>query len=229
MSTQQLKVKLVNVHRSNDRIHALLNSDDKFDILLIQEPWFKTVATLCSDTDLEGRAQLGAPTNNMWNLHTPRHDVSKSCKAIAYTKKKIASYIHNLVQHPLSTPCTVVIDVLEENAITLRLVNIYHDVPMRGHGLMLIFSHDANELTPTLFVSDFNTYSPLWSLPHSTTSSWVRDFEDWMGHTGLSILNPPDTPTWVGSKLTDKLSVLDLALANEAALLAGQLGPVKVS
>jgi len=219
----------VNVHCSNNRIHTLLNSDDEFDILLIQEPWFKTVATLCSDTDPEGREQLGAPTNNMWDLHTPRHDASESCKAIAYTKKKIASHICNLVQHPLSTPCTVVIDVLKENAITLRLVNVYHDVPMRGHSLTSIFSHDADELTPTLFVGDFNTHSPLWSLPHSTTSSWARDFEDWMGHTSLSILNPLDTPTWVGSKPMDKPSVLDLALANKAALLAGQLGLVEVS
>jgi hypothetical protein len=107
------------MHHSNDRIHTLLNSNDEFNILLIQEPWFKMVAMLRSDTDPEGRIQLGAPINNKWDLHTPKHDMTESCKVIAYTKKIIASCVHNLIQHLLSTPCTIVLDILEEDAITL--------------------------------------------------------------------------------------------------------------
>jgi hypothetical protein len=165
----------------------------------------------------------------MWDLHTPKHDASESCKAIAYTKKKIMSRICNLVQHLLSGLCIIILNVLEEDAMTLCIINIYHNVPTRGHGLAPLFSHDADELTPTLFVGDFNTHSLLWSLPHSTTSSWARDFEEWMGHTGLSILNPLDIPTWFGSKPTDHLSILDLALGNEASILAGQLSPIEIS
>jgi hypothetical protein len=229
MLAHQLKVKSVNVHRSNDRIHALLNSDNEIDILLIQEPWFNTVATLRSDNNPEGRTQLGAPINNKWDLHTPKHNTDKKCKAIAYTKKKIAPRVRNLIQHPLSGPCIVVLDVLEEETVSLHIVNIYHDVPTRGHGLARLFSHESDELTPTLFIGDFNTHSPLWSLPNSTTLSWARDFEEWMGHNGLELLNPPDTPTWFGSRPNNRPSVLDLALGNKAVGLAGQLSPVIVS
>jgi hypothetical protein len=184
---------------------------------------------LRSNDDPEGRTQLGVPINNKWDLHTPKHDVSERCKAIAYTKKTIASHVHNLVQHPLSNPCTILLDVLEEDAVSLHIVNVYHDVPSRGHGLVSLFSHESDELTPTLFIGDFNTHSPLWSLPNSTISSWAREFEEWMGRNGLEILNPLDTPTWFGSRPNDCPSILDLAMGNEASRFTGQLGPITVS
>jgi hypothetical protein len=155
--------------------------------------------------------------------------MSEHCKAIAYSKKKISSRVCNLVQHPLSGPSTIILNILKQDAVTLHIVNVYHDVPMQGHRLHPLFSHKTDKLIPTLFIGDFNTHSPLWSLPNSTTSSWAREFEDWMGHNGLEILNPPDTPTWFGSHPSDCPSILDLALGNEAARLAGQLSPVTVS
>lgn len=168
----------MNVHRSNNRIHALLQNDDSYDILLIQEPWFRTVATLHSDTDPEGRPQLGAPVNNRWDLHTPKHEAGERCKAIAYSRKKISSRVQNLTQHLLSGPSTILLDILEQDTVTLCIVNVYHDVPNRGHGLHALFSYTTDELTPTLFIGDFNTHSPLWSLLNSTMSSRAREFED---------------------------------------------------
>jgi hypothetical protein len=47
MSEHPIRIKSVNVHRNNDRMHGILQTDDDlFDILLIQEPWFDRVATL---------------------------------------------------------------------------------------------------------------------------------------------------------------------------------------
>jgi hypothetical protein len=36
----------VNAHHSNNGMHAILQQYEDVDILLIQEPWFYTVATL---------------------------------------------------------------------------------------------------------------------------------------------------------------------------------------
>jgi hypothetical protein len=85
MSLPSLKVMSVNVHRNNNRIHALLQKNDDFHILLIQEPWFGTIATLRSDSNPTGEAQLGAPANSMWDLHTPRYAPTDTCKVVAYT------------------------------------------------------------------------------------------------------------------------------------------------
>jgi hypothetical protein len=89
MSAQPLKVISVNVHRSNDRTHALLQSSDA-DLILIQEPWFHTVVTLHSDADPLGTAQMGAPLNNMWETLTPKLPPNTTCKAIGYACKALA-------------------------------------------------------------------------------------------------------------------------------------------
>jgi hypothetical protein len=65
MSEQPIQVKSVNVHQSNERISSLLQGNMHFDILLIQEPWMGTIATLHSDTDPKGEPQQGLPFNNM--------------------------------------------------------------------------------------------------------------------------------------------------------------------
>ena len=74
MRLQHIKVKSVNVHHSNDRIHALLQNDDDIHLLLMKEPRFGTVVTLRSDTNPLGDPQLDAPLNSMWDLHVPKHD-----------------------------------------------------------------------------------------------------------------------------------------------------------
>jgi hypothetical protein len=89
MSAQPLKVILVNVHRSNDRIHTLLQSSDA-NLILIQELWFHTIATLHSDTDPLGTAQMGAPLNNMWETLTPKLPPNMTCKVIGYAYKALA-------------------------------------------------------------------------------------------------------------------------------------------
>jgi hypothetical protein len=89
MSNTPLKVISVNMHRSNDRTHTLLQSSDA-DLILIQEPWFRTIATLRSDTDPLGTAQTGAPLNNMWETLTPKLPPGMTCKAIGYARKALA-------------------------------------------------------------------------------------------------------------------------------------------
>ena len=72
MSEHPIRIKSVNVNRNNDRMHGILQTDDNdFDIILIQEPWFGTVATLRSDTDPDGTPQPDFPANNTWLTFSP--------------------------------------------------------------------------------------------------------------------------------------------------------------
>lgn len=112
----------------------------------------------------------------------------------------------------------MVIDILSptnRKHIDLRVVNIYHDKPESGHALSHIFSHELDTNIPTLFLGDFNTHSPKWSLPHSTTSSWAHAFHEWMDENGLETLNPVNEHTWF--QHGSRPSIIDLALANESA------------
>jgi hypothetical protein len=71
MLVQQIQIRSVNAHRSNNGMHAMLQQYEDIDILLIQEPWFYTVATLRSDTDPKGTQQKGVPLNDKWVAHLP--------------------------------------------------------------------------------------------------------------------------------------------------------------
>jgi hypothetical protein len=161
MSLPSLKVMSVNMHHNNNRIHALLQKNDDVHILLIQEPWFGTIATLRSDTDPAGKAQLGAPTNSMWDLHTPRYAPADTCKVVTYTQKSIVSAICNITSHPMASLNTLILNIVDNTSITLHIVNVYHARPATGHDLHHILQHEPDDTIPTALIGDFNTHSPM--------------------------------------------------------------------
>ena len=83
-----------------------------------------------------------------------------------------------------------------DDTVTLCLVNVYHEVPNRGHGLRNLLQHDLNETVPTIILGDFNMHSYRWSLEPYTPSSWTPQLHDWLDLQGLTCLNPSNTPTW---------------------------------
>ena len=209
-------------------MHSLLEKDDA-DIILIQEPWFRTVATLRSDTTHEGAPQLGAPIHSMWDLHTPCHAPTNTCKVVAYTRKTIASIIRNNTSDAVANLNTLALDILDDASIAMRLINIYHTVPPQGHNLHHLLHYDPDDRIPTVLLGDFNTHARRWSLPDRTPSSWALALTDWFDQCGFYCRNPRDLPTWAGSREGDRPSIIDLILANDAATYSAQLSDTTVS
>ena len=230
MLVQQLKIRSVNAHRLNNGIHSMLHQDDEVNILLIQEPWFYTVATLRSDDNPEGTPQKGVPINDKWVHLLPTHTQSDTCKTAAYVAKNIALAVKIHLDHPLTSLNSMVLDVMDDDVVALRIYNIYHAVPQRGHDLHHLLMHDIDDLTPTLIMGDFNTHSPRWSINDHPTSSWACALTDWANAQGLTCLNPRDTPTWYDPSARNTLpSIIDLAFINEATAFSGQIGDLDVS
>jgi hypothetical protein len=233
MSERPIRIKSVNVHRNGERTHGMLETDDSnYDILLLQEPAFYTVATLRSDSDPDGTPQLGFPLNNKWSLLSPQHDVDTRPKVCAYINSETIHHtriVNHIPPDPLITSNSMVIDLLrsDHSTVALRLVNVYHDKPDSGHALRHLFDNSLADTIPTILIGDFNSHSPRWSLPHSTPSPWASDFHDWMDINGLEILNPVNTFTW--SQKGSRSSIIDLALANEQARYFTTLSAVTVS
>ena len=234
MSEHPIRIKSVNVHRNNGRMHGILQNDDQsFDVLLIQEPWFDHITTLRSDTNPDGNPSLGFPANNKWLTLSPPHPTDVRPKVCTYINRKTMNQtfiVNHIPPSPLLSPNSMVIDILSpinRNNVDLHIVNVYHDKPQSGHALHHILSHELDANIPTLFLGDFNTHSPRWSLPHSTTSSWAHTFHDWMDDNGLEPLNPINEHTW--SQPGSRPSIIDLALANESARFFTNLSSVTVS
>jgi len=117
----------------------------------------------------------------MWDLYTLQHAPTDTCKAVAYTQKSIASAVRNVTSHPMASLNTLVLDVLDNTSTTLHIVNVYHARPVTSYDLHHIFCHEPDNTIPTTLIGDFNTHSPMWSLPDCTPSSWATTFTDWMG------------------------------------------------
>ena len=234
MSEHPIRIKSVNVHRNNGRMHGILQNDDQsFDVLLIQEPWFGSIATLRSDTDPDGNPSMGFPSNNKWFTISPPYPTDIRPKVCAYINRQTMNQtfiVNHIPPFPLLSPNSMVFDILSptnRKNLDLRIVNVYHDKPESGHALHHIFSHELDANVPTLFLGDFNTHSPRWSFPHSTTSSWAHMFHDWMDDNGLETLNPVNEHTW--SQPGSRPSIIDLTLANESACFFANLSSVTVS
>ena len=167
MPEQPIRIKSVNVHRNNGHTHDMLQTnDDSFDIILIQEPWFGSVATLRSDTDPDGTTQKDFTANNKWHTLSPPYTVDDHPKVCAYLNRRTIDYtlaVNHIPPNPLVSPNSMVIDILHptnRKEVMLRLVNVYHDRPPSGHALAHLFSHSLDDNIPTLFLGDFNTHSP---------------------------------------------------------------------
>ena len=215
-------------------MHGILQTDDNdFDIILIQEPWFGTVATLRSDTDPDGTPQPGVPSNNKWLTFSPPYPSDVRPKVCIYANRLTIDQtlvINHIPPAPLLSSNSMVIDLLSptnRDTVQLRIVNVYHDKPASGHALAHLFSHTLDDTIPTILLRDFNTHSPRWSLPHSTHSSWAPTFHEWMDSNGLETLNPVNEHTW--QKRGSRSSIIDLALTNESARYIANLSALTVS
>jgi len=223
-----IKILAVNMHRSNVATHSLLQTSNA-DILLIQEPWYGHVQVAWSDSDPSGDMVNGIAHNPRWESFLPPHSSSDTCKVSAYVRTglaRLATVVNNLT-HPLASASSMVLDFHHDEE-QIRLVNVYHSRPERGHALHHILSSTLDLLIPTAVFGDFNTHSPLWSVPNATPSAWASRLVDWFMDQGLDLLNEPGRVTWNGCD--DQLaSVLDLAFLNEAAMASDQFSLYSVS
>jgi hypothetical protein len=172
----------------------------------------------------------GAPINPLWDLHLPPLKPTDECCALTYTRTSIQPLVQNRTSHLMSNPNTVITDIDDGATITMRIINVYHQRPSRGgHALGNLLSHELDDQIPTLLIGDFNTHSPLWSIPDRMPDSWATTFTDWLEANSLHCLNPRHTTTWSPPDRDQQASILVLILANDAAHLSAQLGKVDIS
>jgi hypothetical protein len=235
-----IKLLWLNAQRSNFRLHAILNSNKKADIILVQEPWFGTINTTRSDTDPSGTQVLGTVANPLWEILYPRSLPGQRCKVVAY--RRIAS-THFTVTNRIDLSSNyhlMTLDVHTDHE-TFRIYNIYHDActsdknedpsqtswATRVQSLHDILSIDIDPLIPTIIGGDFNTHSRSWSPQGVRQSPWALDIEEWAVSQTLDLINHPGTPTR-HSDSRQKDSTIDLIWVNEAATIDDSFRDLRV-
>ena len=154
----------VNMRKRNAVTHALLNSNNNANLILIQEPWFDKIGTARKDNARQGVDILGGVACPKWELTYPGHTEGKPPKVMAYARKPTQFSIKaprftvvprlDLCSHP----ALQVLDVIFDDNQTWQVVNFYHDI-RDDTAMQALLSLDIDALTPTLIVGDFNTHS----------------------------------------------------------------------
>jgi len=152
-----------NMRKRNAVTHALLNSENKAHLILIQEPWFNTIGTTRKDNAHHGVDVLGGVASPAWEIHYPGLTEGQRPKVMAYSRKQTR-------QDKDNTHFTVVprIDICTHPTIQVldlifdkeqwRVINFYHDV-RDNTCLQRLLEIDIDAIIPTLVIGDFNTHS----------------------------------------------------------------------
>jgi hypothetical protein len=212
-----------NMRKRNAITHALLNSDSKTHLMLIQEPWFDTIGTARKDSAQHGIDVLGGVASPAWEIHYPGHTGGQRPKVMAYSCKPTQegdNTTHFTVVPRLDVcahPTIQVLDLIFEKE-QWRVINFYHDI-RDNTCLQKLLEIDIDAVIPTLVIGDFNTHSRAWSPPDTPRSHWAGRLEEWAAGNLLTLANNPGEITRKGAA-HERDSVIDLAWYNEAAIQA---------
>jgi hypothetical protein len=80
-------ISSANMQKRNAVTHALLNSDTKTHLMLIQEPWYDTIGTAQKDSARQGVDVLGGVASPAWDIHYPGITEGQRPKTMAYSRK----------------------------------------------------------------------------------------------------------------------------------------------
>ena len=211
------------MRKRNAVTHALLNSDNKTHLILLQEPWFNTIGTARKDNARHGTDVLGGAASPAWEIHYPGLTEGQRPKVMAYSRKQMRANkdtTHFSIVPRLDVcthPTIQVLDLIFENE-QWRVINFYHDI-RDNTCLQKLLEIDINAVIPTLIIGDFNTHSQVWSPPDISRSQWAGRLEEWAAANLLTLANNPGEITRKGAD-HERDSVIDLAWYNEAAIQA---------
>jgi endonuclease/exonuclease/phosphatase family metal-dependent hydrolase len=166
-----INIASANMRKRNAVTHALLNSINDTDLILIQEPWFNKIGTARKDDAREGVDVMGGVASPAWDILYPGFGKDKPPKTMAYARKRTQGTAHYTVVPHLdicSHPTVQILDLIFDNE-EWRVINFYHDV-RDDSSLDTLLGLDIDATIPTLVIGDFNAHSQAWSPPDVTRS-----------------------------------------------------------
>ena len=175
--------------------HALLNSINNTNIILIQKPWFNQIGTARDNNACEGVDVLGGVAAPAWEIIYPGFGKDKRPKVMAYVRKQtqgtpgtahftVAPRI-NICPHPVVQVLNIIFDKEE-----WQVIHFYHDV-QDASSLDALLGLDIDAIIPTLVIGDFNAHSQTWSPPDVPRSTGATCIEEWAATNLLMLANAP--------------------------------------
>ena len=160
MILKDLKIFLQNIQKNNFFINIILEVNQNFDIILIQEPSWTTLRTIPNSTNSEDIPLLGISNYSNWlTFAREPYLTNDSPRVIIYINIRLSS-LHFSLRKDIINHCDILLALFFNNNIVYWIMNIYSD---SSHST-LKYLKDTEVNIPNLLVmtGDFNIRDSIW-------------------------------------------------------------------
>ena len=127
MILKDLKIFSQNIQKNNFLINTVLEVNQNFDIIFIQEPLWTILRTIPSSTNSEGIPLLGVPNYPNWLTFTREPCLTNdSPRVIIYINVRLSSFCFSL-HKDIINHCDILLASFLNNSIMYWIMNIYSD------------------------------------------------------------------------------------------------------
>jgi len=154
MILKDLKIFLQNVQKNNFLINIVLEVNQSFDIIFIQELLWTTLRTIPSLTNCEGIPLVGIPNHPNW-LTSAREPYSSndSSRVIIYINVRLSSFCFSLQKDIINHKDILLASFFNDNTI-LWIINVYSHF---SHStLKYLKDTEVNIMNLLIMTGDFN-------------------------------------------------------------------------
>jgi len=127
MIVKNLKIPLQNVRKNSLIVNTLLETQNQFDIILIQEPPWSEIRKIPSSSDCEGEPLMGTNYHLNWILFARiPSEKSDSPRVITYINIRLSSLCFLLCKDIINHRDIILISFFNNN-ICYYIMNVYSD------------------------------------------------------------------------------------------------------
>ena len=171
MILKDLKIFSQNIWKNNFLINTVLEVNQNFDIIFIQEPSWTTLRTIPSSMNSEGISLLDVPNHPNWLIFARKPCLTNdSPRVIIYINVRLSSLCFSLHKDIINHR-DILLASFFNNSIMYWIMNIYSD----SLHSTLKYLKDTEVNIPNLLImtGDFNIRDSIWDLsfPHHSAIS----------------------------------------------------------
>jgi len=166
-----LKIFSQNIQKNNFIINTILEVNQDFDIIFIQEPLWTTIRNIPSTTNAKDTSLIGVPNHPNW-LTFIRNPCSTNdlLRVISYINTQLSSFRFSLHKNIINHQDILLVFFFNNNTI-FWVINVYSD---SSHStLKYLKDVEVNISNLLIMTGDFNIRDSIWdpSYPHHSSSS----------------------------------------------------------
>ena len=171
MTLKDLKIFSQNIQKNNFLINTILEVNQSFDIIFIQEPSWTTIKSIPSSMNYKGIPLVDIPNHPNWlTFARELYSTNDFPRVIIYVNVRLSSLRVSLCKDIINHKDILLTSFFNDNNI-FWIMNVYSD---SSHStLKYLKDTEANILNLLIMTGDFNIRDSIWdpSFPHHSAIS----------------------------------------------------------